>query len=86
MTLYNFCEIIAANVVVKQKAGCKHIYQLNYVRAMRICCHFLSIKKEKAPPDVECLIGHELLPVRSGRTDPRKIKLQSAISFLYRAT
>ena len=85
MTLYNFCEIIAGNVVVNQKASCKHIYQLNDTRAMRICCHFLSIKEEKAPPDVEYLIGHELLPVRSGRTDPRKVKPQSAISFLYRA-
>lgn len=52
MTLYNFCGIIATNVVVKQKVGCKYIYQLNYTRAMRICCHFLSIKEEKAPPDV----------------------------------
>lgn len=85
MTLYNFCEIIATNVVVKNKNDCKHIYQLNYTRAMRICCHFLSLKKEEAPPDVEYLIGHELLPIRSGRTDPRKVKPQSAISFLYRA-
>ncbi len=46
----------------------------------------LSInKKEKAPPDVEYLIGHELLPIRSGRTDPHKVKPQSVISFLYRA-
>lgn len=84
MTLYNFCEIITMNVVTKKKANCKHIYQLNYTRAMRICCYFLSTKKEKAPPDVEYLIGHELLPVRPGRSDPRKVKPQSAISFLYR--
>ena len=85
MTLYNFCEIIATSIVVEKKEGCKHIYQLNYTRAMRICCHFLSIKKEKAPPDIEYLIGHELLPVRPGRSDPRKVKPQSMISFLYRA-
>lgn len=85
MTLYNFCEIIATSIVVDKKEGCKHIYQLNYTRAMRICCHFLSIKKEKAPPDIEYLIGHELLPVRPGRSDPRKVKPQSMISFLYRA-
>lgn len=85
MTLYNFREIITMNVVVKKKEGCKHMYQLNYTRAIRICCHFLSIKKEKAPPDVEYLIGHELLPIRPGRTDPRKVKTQSMISFLYRA-
>ncbi len=41
MILYNFCEIIATNAVVKQKAGCKHIYQLNHTHAMRIYCHFL---------------------------------------------
>ena len=46
---------------------------------------FSITKKEEAPPDVEYLIGHELLPIRSERTDPRKGKLQSAISFLYRA-
>lgn len=84
MTLYNFCEIIATNVVINEKKGCKRTYQLNYTRAIRICCYFLSIKKEKAPPDVEYLIGHELLPIRPGRTDPRKVKPQSAISFLYR--
>ena len=46
---------------------------------------FYRLKKEKAPPDVEYLIGHELLPIRPGRIDPRKVKPQSAISFLYRA-
>lgn len=84
MTLYNFCEIISTNVVVKKSSNSKHTYQLNYTRAIHICCHFLSIKKKKAPPDIEYLIGHELLPVRTGRSDPRKVKPQSAISFLYR--
>lgn len=84
MTLYNFCEIITANVVVETKDTCKHEYQLNYTRAIHICHYFLSLKKEKAPPDIEYLIGHELLPVRTGRSDPRKVKPQSMISFLYR--
>jgi hypothetical protein len=85
MTLYNFCEIITSAVIVEKNDNRKHTYQLNYTRAIRICCHFLSIKEEKAPPDVEYLIRHELLPVRTGRSDPRKVKPQSAISFLYRA-
>lgn len=84
MVLYNFCEIITGSVVVEKKGNRKHMYQLNYTRAIHICRHFLSIKKEKAPPDVEYLIGHELLPVRTGRSDPRKVRPQSAISFLYR--
>lgn len=85
MILYNFCEIITCAVVVVKNENRKHIYQLNYTRAIHICHYFISIKKEKAPPDVEYLIGHELLPVRTGRSNPRKVKPQSAISFLYRA-
>lgn len=85
MTLYNFCEIITSAIIVEKNEKRKYGYQLNYTRAIRICCYFLSTKKEKAPPDVEYLIGHELLPVRTGRSDPRKVKSQSMISFLYRA-
>ena len=83
--LYNFCEIITANVVINQKEHRKHTYQINYTRAIKICCHFLALKEENAPPDVEYLIGHELLPVRPGRSDPRKVRPTSHISFLYRA-
>ena len=28
---------------------------------------------EKSPPDVEALISKEILPVRPGRHDPRKV-------------
>lgn len=85
MTLYNFCEIITCAVVVEKNKSRKHTYQVNYTRAIHICHYYLSVKKEKAPPDVEYLIGHELLPIRTGRSDPRKVKTQSVISFLYRA-
>ena len=34
---------------------------------------------EKSPPDVE-----EILPVRPGRHDPRKVDHKKAVSFLYR--
>ena len=61
----------------------KYLYQLNYTRAIHICRFFLTIRKG-APPDVEFLISRELLPVRPGRSDPRKVKFQSAVSFLYR--
>ena len=82
LRLYNFCELITTHVVVKQKESRKHIYQVNYTRAIRICCYFLRTKKARS--DIEKLIGHELLPVRPGRKDPRKVKPRSAISFLYR--
>ena len=82
LLLYNFCELITTHVIVKQKETLKHIYQVNYTRAIRICCYFLRTKKARS--DIEKLIGHELLPVRPGRSDPRKVRPRSAISFLYR--
>ena len=84
LILYNFCEAITTRTIMLQSnRKRKHSYQLNYTRAIHICRFFLSIRKE-APPDVEFLISRELLPVRPGRTDPRKVKTQAAVSFLYR--
>ena len=84
LILYNFCEAITTRTIARQsEQKRKHAYQLNYTRAIHICRYFLTIRKE-APPDVESLISRELLPVRPGRTDPRKVKPQAAVSFLYR--
>ena len=84
LILYNFCEAITTRTIMRQSnRKRKHSYQLNYTRAIHICRFFLSIRKG-APPDVEFLISRELLPVRPGRSDPRKVKFQSAVSFLYR--
>lgn len=84
LILYNFCAAITLRAIIsKSKHQRKHEYQVNYTRAIHICHYFLSIRKG-VPPDVEVLIGKELLPVRPGRSDPRKVKVQSAVSFLYR--
>lgn len=84
LTLYNFCEIITNQVVIKKNNNNKYAYQINYTRAIHICCYFLSLKLKEVPPDIEYLIGRELLPVRLGRNDPRNVRSKSAISFLYR--
>ena len=39
---------------------------------------------EKSSPDVEAVICKEILPVRSGRHDPRKVDHKKTVSFLYR--
>lgn len=81
LVLYNYCEIITMNVVIHQK-GTKHVYQMNYTIAIHICRYFL--RNDISPPDVEKLIQKNLLPVRPGRSDPRKVRPKSAVSFLYR--
>lgn len=84
LILYNFCEAITTRTIMQQSyKKRKHSYQLNVTRAIHICRFFLSVQKG-APPDVEILISRELLPVRPGRADPRKVKHQTAVSFLYR--
>lgn len=42
------------------------------------------IKRNLSPPDVINLIEKHVLPVRPGRKDPRKVKPQASVSFLYR--
>jgi len=83
LLLYNFCEIITMHVVVEQK-DTKHCYQINYTIAIHICRYFLKCLPDIRPPDVEALIRKNLLPVRDGRHDPRKVRNRSAVSFLYR--
>lgn len=83
MIMYNFCELITTNVIITQK-DTKHLYQVNYTMAIHICRYFFKILKDKKPPDVSKLIQKYILPIRLERSDPRKVKVQSSISFLYR--
>lgn len=81
LILYNYCEIITVHVLVQQK-DTKHVYQMNYTIAIHICRYFL--RNDSSPPNVEKLIQKNLLPVRPDRSDPRKVRPKSTVSFLYR--
>lgn len=81
LTMYNFCEIITTHVVIQQKDR-KYSYQVNFTIAILICMHYF--RNEVSPPDVEALIQKNILPVRYGRKDPRKVRTKSTVSFLYR--
>lgn len=84
LILYNFCEIIAANIIINKKER-KHAYQLNFTLAIHICRYLLRLGGDKSPPDVEKLIQKELLPIRNNRKFPRKIHNKSPVYFVYRA-
>ncbi len=87
LIVYNFCEAITRHITVthqgkKGKAG-KHDYKINFATAACICRAFLKRSDGEINP---CrLIGKFLIPIRPNRAAPRKIKPQSAKSFLYRA-
>jgi hypothetical protein len=83
LTIYNFCELITMHVVIQQK-DTKYGYQANFTAAIKICRYFFKCLSDASPPDVEALIQKNILPIRNGRNDPRKVKPRSAVSFLYR--
>ena len=83
LTMYNFCEIITLNVVITHKQR-KHVYQVNFTNAIHICMYFFRQPDDEYPPDIEALIQKNILPVRKGRKDLRKIRSKSSVSFLYR--
>jgi hypothetical protein len=83
LVLFNFCAIVTAHVVIS-KGGTKHVYQVNFAMAMKICHHFIRLRDHKPPPDVERLIGNNVLPIRPGRNFPRLHRFQTPFSFCYR--
>ena len=58
--------------------------QVNFTIAIYICREYLRNKHNLSPPDVIDLIEKHVLPVRPGQKDPRKVKPQASVSFLYR--
>jgi len=83
--MYNLAEMITSHVVISQSDK-KHAYQVNFTVAIHICRHFLRLWfQSNAPqPDVEALIRKNILPIRQGRANKRKIRYKTAVSFLYR--
>ena len=83
LTMYNFCEIITTHVVIQQTDR-KYSYQVNFTMAISICLYYFKCTNAVSPPNVEALIQKNILPVRNGRKDPRKVRTKSSVSFIYR--
>ena len=81
LTMYNFCELITSHVVIQNKRR-KYVYQTNFTAAVHICRQFL--RGAVSPPKVEDLIKVHLVPIRSGRSTPRKTKNIKFNGFFYR--
>ena len=83
LLLYNYCGMITTHVIEKMKNNEK-TKQVNFTIAIYMGREFLRQKHNLSPPDVIKLIEKYTLPVRPGRKDPRKVKPQASVSFLYR--
>lgn len=80
--LYNFCQRIVQNIRIPRKQR-KHRYQVNFSRAFHIIRDNLMKKGGKIPP-VDNLIAKEILPIRPGRSNTRKVKPKKVVCFNYR--
>ena len=83
LLLYNYCELITTHVILATDKPDK-TKQVNFTIAIYICREYLRQKRQLSPPDVIKLIEKNILPVRPNRKDPRKVKPQASVSFLYR--
>jgi IS4 transposase len=83
LTLYNYCELITTYVVDNSNKT-TNTKQVNFTIAIYICREYLRNKRQLSPPDIAKLIEKYTLPVRPGRKDPRKVKPQASVSFIYR--
>jgi len=83
LILFNFCSIIATHLVIAQN-DTKHVYQVNFAMALKICHHFIRLKDGEPPPDVLALIGKFTLPIRADRKFARKRRFQLPAAFCYR--
>ena len=81
LTMYNFCELITSHVVIQNKRR-KYVYQTNFTAAVHICRQFL--RGAVSPPKVEALIEQQVVPIRPGRSTPRKAKNIKFNGFFYR--
>ena len=81
LTMYNFCELITSHVVIQNKRR-KYVYQTNFTAAVHICRQFL--RGAVSPPKVEALIQMQVVPIRPGRSTPRKTKNIKFNGFFYR--
>ena len=81
LVMYNFTELVTSPVII-QKADCKYAYKANFSAAVHICRQFFL--GNVSPPDVEALIRRLVSPIRPGRSRPRKMTANHAVSFIYR--
>lgn len=86
LLFYNFSERIIRKVKPRlSRKKRKYAYAINSTRAFHNIRIYLKRKRGgKKPPDIETIIANDIEPIRPGRSDPRKVRKQSPIFFIYR--
>lgn len=84
LIMYNFCERIISGIIIKKIRKTQYEYQLNFTVAIHLCREYFKGRRIKSLPVLEELLQKHLLPIRPERKEPRKLRRQSVVSFIYR--
>jgi len=79
LLMYNFSMRIAMHVGLAKSRG-KHDYQINRANAFYVCRRYFW----GVVCNIEAEIASQLLPIRPGRADKRKLIPKSFVAFNYR--
>ena len=82
LTLYNFCQAIMNQIIVKQK-NTKYSYEIDASTAFMLCKHYLKDNKFNIKRLTTLILKH-LHPIRLGRSDKRKLRPKGCTSFTYK--
>lgn len=89
LIVYNFCEAITRHITItrqsREHVDRKYDYKINFATAACICKKYLGQNDSEIINPCR-LIGRFLIPIRPDRSAPRKVKPQSAKTFIYRAS
>lgn len=82
---YNLSEMIIQNVKPKGSIRNRiHEYKINATRAFHTIRKFFKTKGDLSSPNLESIISKNIEPIRLNRSDPRKVRAQTAVFFIYR--
>jgi len=81
MILFNFSTIIISHSVI-EKYRKKHLHQVNFSMAMKLCIDYLSSNGKI--DSLKILINKYTLPVREGRKYLRRHRFRPPVSFCFK--
>lgn len=83
MTMFNFTNRIAREVIIRQPKDSVYAYKVNYTMATTLCREFFRTPDANGEELMQQIARHSV-PVRPGRADKRNLKAKGFAGFTYR--
>lgn len=83
MTMFNFTNRIAREVIIRQPKDSVYAYKVNYTMATTLCREFFRTPDANGEELMRQIARHSI-PIRPGRADKRNLKAKGFTGFTYR--